>query len=263
MMMCWAGPSSLLLSHSMALLDHIRALVEAERGLTDVIERTAPLLPHNLSSTMSSSTHIEPPLLPTPRDIDEVHTILAVARAYAHRTSAPPMWDPSLPVIGFATPNPLPHQLRGGALGAMQLKLAREEKKRRAQQRLLLEEKKERQTILNESESSGGPSLGMQMKDDEEDNDHMRMDVDGGDVTAVVRKRKRENAMNIHDGPNNERVEQQLSESKTIKNPLPPPSQQQLLSSGRSAEVTKEKANMNLSDSSSSDDDDEIGSDGS
>ena len=118
--------SLLLQTLTMTLLDHIRALVEAERGLTDVIERTAPLLPHSLSSTMSSSSsHIEPPLLPTPRTIDEVPTILAVARAYAHRTSAPPMWDPSLPVIGFATPNPLPHQLRGGALGAMQLKLER------------------------------------------------------------------------------------------------------------------------------------------
>lgn len=236
----------------MTLLDHIRALVEAERGLTDVIERTAPLLPHSLSSTISSSTHIEP-LLPTPRTIDEVPTILAVARAYAHRTSAPPMWDPSLPVIGFATPNPLPHQLRGGALGAMQLKLAREEKKRRAQLRLLREEK-ERQIILNEVER-GGPSLEMQMNDNE------RMDVDGGVVTAVVRKRKRDDAVNIHEGSNNERVEQKPSESKTIKNPLPP-LQQQLLLSGRSAEVTKEKANMNLSDSSSSDDDDN-GSDGS
>jgi hypothetical protein len=167
------------------------------------------------------------------------------------------MWDPSLPVIGFATPNPLPHQLRGGALGAMQLKLAREEKKRRIQQRLQREEK-ERQ-IMNETESSaGGPSLEMKMKDDEEDEDHTRMDVDGEDVTAVLRKRKRNYAMNNHhDGPNNERVEQKISESKTIKNPPPPSQQQQLLSRGRPAELIKEKANMNLSDSSSSDDDDD------
>jgi hypothetical protein len=167
------------------------------------------------------------------------------------------MWDPSLPVIGFATPNPLPHQLRGGALGAMQLKLAREEKKRRIQQRMLREEK-ERQIILNETDV---PSLGKTLeKDDEEDEDHTRMDVDGEDITAVVRKRKREyDAMNNHhDGPNNERVEQKLSESNTIiKNPLPPSQQQQLLSRGRPAELTKEKANMNLSDSSSSDDDDD------
>lgn len=249
--------SLLLQTLTMTLLDHIRALVEAERGLTDVIERTAPLLPHSLSSTMSSSSHIEPPLLPTPRTIDEVPTILAVARAYAHRTSAPPMWDPSLPVIGFATPNPLPHQLRGGALGAMQLKLAREEKKRRIQQRLLREEK-ERQIILNETESGGLSLVKTLEKDDEEDEDHTRMDVDGEDVTAVVRKRKRDYAMNNHhDGPNNERVEQKLSESKTIKNPLPPSQQQQLLSRGRPAELIKEKANMNLSDSSSSDDDDD------
>lgn len=119
-----------------SLLDHICNLVEAEQLLTEAIEKSLPLLSNNHQSSsssviLSSSQQAEPPLLPTPRNTEEVSTILAVARAYSLRTSAPPMWNPNLPVIGFATPNPLPHQLRGGALGAMQLKLAREEKNKR------------------------------------------------------------------------------------------------------------------------------------
>jgi hypothetical protein len=30
-------------------------------------------------------------------------------------------------IIGFATPNPLPHQVRGGVLGSMQLRMAKQE----------------------------------------------------------------------------------------------------------------------------------------
>ena len=100
-----------------------------------------------------------PPLLPTPRTVEEDPTILAVARAYAHRTSAPPMWDPALPVIGFATPNPLPHQLRGGALGAMQRKLAREERKRRRNKEMMDRQREERewQTLEEEGGASCHP----------------------------------------------------------------------------------------------------------
>ena len=101
----------------MSLLDHVRTLVQAEKGLTDALEKSLPLLSHNhqessSSVILSSQSQSEPPLLPTPRNASEVPTILAVARAYSLRTSAPPMWNPNLPVIGFATPNPLPHQLR-------------------------------------------------------------------------------------------------------------------------------------------------------
>ncbi len=35
-------------------------------------------------------------------------------------------WNPAAPVVGFRTPNPLPHQLRGGALAALQLERARQ-----------------------------------------------------------------------------------------------------------------------------------------
>eukprot|EP00559_Dactyliosolen_fragilissimus_P009075 CAMPEP_0184867748 /NCGR_PEP_ID=MMETSP0580-20130426/27592_1 /TAXON_ID=1118495 /ORGANISM="Dactyliosolen fragilissimus" /LENGTH=159 /DNA_ID=CAMNT_0027368185 /DNA_START=1 /DNA_END=480 /DNA_ORIENTATION=- len=61
--------------------------------------------------------------------MSQVETILALARTYSSRTSAPPGWNPSLPVVHFATPNPLPHQLRGGALGAIELKMVRDERR--------------------------------------------------------------------------------------------------------------------------------------
>ncbi|KAL7503912.1 hypothetical protein ACHAXN_001633 [Cyclotella atomus] len=104
-----------------ALLSHVRSLVRAEQSLTSALTATEPLLNRPTSSVLNST-----PLLPLP-DKSQVDTILAMAAAYSTRTSAPPMWNANLPVVGFATPNPLPHQLRGGALGGMQLKLAREE----------------------------------------------------------------------------------------------------------------------------------------
>jgi hypothetical protein len=53
--------------------------------------------------------------------MEQVKEILAYARTLSTRTSAPCGWNPSLPLIGFATPNPLPHQIRGGCLGVLQL----------------------------------------------------------------------------------------------------------------------------------------------
>ena len=51
---------------------------------------------------------------------------MAVARNLANRTSAPVGWNPMAPVIGFSTPNPMPHQLRGGALATLQLERAKQ-----------------------------------------------------------------------------------------------------------------------------------------
>ena len=94
------------------LLQTVQSLVEQEQKLTTLLEKHKPLL-----------------TLPTPKTLSDVDEILALARTYSTRTSAPPGWNPSLPVVHFATPNPLPHQLRQGALGAMQLKLVRDERK--------------------------------------------------------------------------------------------------------------------------------------
>jgi hypothetical protein len=64
--------------------------------------------------------------------MEEVSQILAYARTLSTRTSAPCGWNPSLPLIGFATPNPLPHQIRGGCLGVMQLQQVKQEQARSA-----------------------------------------------------------------------------------------------------------------------------------
>ena len=106
------------------LLNHIRSLVRAEQSLTTALSSTEALLHRPSSSFIPNNSTT--PLLPLPAK-SQVSTILAIASSYSTKTSAPPTWASNLPVVGFTTPNPLPHQLRGGALGAMQLKLAREE----------------------------------------------------------------------------------------------------------------------------------------
>mmetsp|Transcript_53914 Transcript_53914/g.114538 ORF Transcript_53914/g.114538 Transcript_53914/m.114538 type:complete len:230 (-) Transcript_53914:394-1083(-) len=217
----------------MTLLDHIRTLVEAEQGLTLALEKSLPLLPssHDRQSSssvvLSSSEQIEPPLLPTPRNADEVPTILAVARAYSLRTSAPPMWNPMLPVIGFATPNPLPHQLRGGALGAMQLKMAREEKSRKANE-LIDRRERERRRVEEDKKR-------MEAKKEE------TMDVD---KQTTAGKRRQDENVETADPKRHElmdhRVASVASSGRKIKRQTTEEYRKNL-----------EKINMNLSDSSS------------
>jgi hypothetical protein len=92
--------------------------------------------------------------------MDEVEHVLHVARNIASRTSAPAGWNPQAPVIGFATPNPLPHQLRGGSLGALQLELAKAQveeervsKKRRQDEAAAAAKKAEVQTDFKPEDS--------------------------------------------------------------------------------------------------------------
>ena len=101
-------------------LELVQSLVELERSLTDAIEHADPWV---MGKTR-----------PFPPSMTDVNHVLHIARKLASRTSAPAGWNPHAPVIGFATPNPMPHQLRGGALGTLQLELARveqEESKKR------------------------------------------------------------------------------------------------------------------------------------
>jgi hypothetical protein len=95
------------------MLDRVQALVDLERSLTEAMENAATWLPGGKAR-------------PLPTSMGDVHKVLNVARNLAPRTSAPVGWNPQAPVIGFTTPNPMPHQLRGGALGALQLEMARE-----------------------------------------------------------------------------------------------------------------------------------------
>lgn len=250
----------------MTLLDHVRTLVEAERGLTEALEKSTPLLSRNTqnpspspfsSSVLTSQSPL--PLLPTPRNMQEVQTILAVARAYSLRTSAPSGWNPTLPVIGFATPNPLPHQLRQGALGAMQLKMVREERTRKSKEIQERQEKERRKKMEEEERKRRKEKEEAEKGQDSVTN---AMDVDGGEdygtgTGAGKRKRKDEGRPVEIDPKKREMVERQKRQMA------------QMAANGQMAgsaggggnstrqsveelKVKKEAANMNLSDSSSS-----------
>ncbi|GAX26474.1 hypothetical protein FisN_1Lh698 [Fistulifera solaris] len=104
------------------LLQNTKTMMELERSLTATLEKVEPWLPQNSHRQLPN----QPRVRPIPTSMEEVERILAVARAWATRTSAPVGWNPSAPVVGFRTPNPLPHQLRGGALAALQLERARQ-----------------------------------------------------------------------------------------------------------------------------------------
>eukprot|EP00970_Alexandrium_tamarense_P009887 scaffold1967_cov199-Alexandrium_tamarense.AAC.69 len=235
-------------SEPTTLLDHVRSLVKAEQGLTEALEKSQPLLAHTnsrhhlVSSSSVLTSQTDPPLLPTPRNMDEVQTILAVARAYSVRTSAPPMWNPRLPVIGFATPNPLPHQLRGGALGDMQLKMAREEKKRKSNE---VDERREneRSKKLKEEEMKRAQSAKEQLDEDD------AMDVDRETSASAGKRKREEEPVTALDPKKLEMLERQRRQASNVSASNGQIKRQQ----SADIKANKEAANMNLSDSSSSD----------
>ena len=118
-------------------LANVQSLIRLEQSLTSSLEQIKPILS-----------------LPTPKSQSEIETILALARTYSTRTSAPPGWTSDLPVVHFATPSPYPHQLRGGVLGALQLQLVREEKNRIQREKVAREEEEERK-MRNEKKRKG------------------------------------------------------------------------------------------------------------
>ncbi|KAI2501668.1 hypothetical protein MHU86_12792 [Fragilaria crotonensis] len=138
------------------LLNQVQTLVELERSLTEAMDLAAPWLPGGKarplpsSSSTSTNTNTKSDAMSDDNDHDhdnnnttDVYKILSVARNLSSRTSAPVGWNPQAPVIGFTTPNPMPHQLRGGALGALQLELARTQQKEAKREQL--ERKRERE----------------------------------------------------------------------------------------------------------------------
>ena len=119
----------------LSLLEKTQALIELERSLTAKIEKVEPWLTSR--TQRSGNDRFGKRVRPIPSTMDQVKQILAVSRNYSSRTSAPAGWNPMAPVVGFSTPNPLPHQLRGGAMAALQLERARKvegDKKRRREE---------------------------------------------------------------------------------------------------------------------------------
>lgn len=109
----------------LSLLVQTQKLIHAEKRLTALLLETEPWLP-----TAVAHPHRRR-IRPTPTSMDQVDSILALARKYAAQTSAPAGWNPAAPVVGFCTPSPLPNQLRAGCLAALQLERAQAERKRK------------------------------------------------------------------------------------------------------------------------------------
>ncbi len=144
----------------MTLLEKTQALIEVERSLTSTLERVEQWLPQN-SLQPSAWRAYERRVRPIPVTMEQVHQILAVARNYSSRTSAPAGWNPAAPVMGFSTPNPLPHQLRGGALAGLELEQARQEersqkRKRREEEEEQAKAKKMAEELESKAHKAGG-----------------------------------------------------------------------------------------------------------
>lgn len=105
-------------------IERLRKLVQAESDLTTAI---------HIAEDTTTNTNTQ-----FPTSMSDIEEILALAHVFASRTTAPIGWDPAYgtSIQTFATPAPLPHQLRAGNLGGLQLQRARLETKRK---RLLLQ----------------------------------------------------------------------------------------------------------------------------
>jgi Vitamin-D-receptor interacting Mediator subunit 4 len=138
-------------SKQLQQLDQLHAVIQMEDELTSWIERVRPWIQSSdrteqhthgagAGDVNSNDSNYDDSIYsnmcrvrPIPTTMGQVHDILCVARSYANRTSAPPGWIPTAPVLNFSTPNPLPHQLRHGALAALQLQRALQQQQAEAE----------------------------------------------------------------------------------------------------------------------------------
>lgn len=135
------------------LLEKTKTIMELERSLTKTLDKVEPWLLQNSKRQLPN----RPRVRPIPTTMEEAERVLAVARVLASRTSAPAGWNPAAPVMGFSTPNPLPHQLRGGALAALQLDRARQTERLRKRQRAE-EEAKAEEKVVEDKQQEVQPS---------------------------------------------------------------------------------------------------------
>jgi hypothetical protein len=125
-------------------LNQLQAIIQVEQELTRLLERAQPWIQsrqrtarHTGNGISNEDDDDDDSLLyyngarvrPIPTTMEQVEEILCLARTYAQRTSAPPGWIATAPVLNFSTPSPLPHQLRNGALAALQLQRALQQQK--------------------------------------------------------------------------------------------------------------------------------------
>jgi hypothetical protein len=148
------------------ILEKTQAMIEVERLLTITMEKVEPWL---TTSTTSRNyfNHNTVRVRPIPTTMEQVDEILAVARNLSTRTSAPAGWNPNAPVVGFSTPNPLPHQLRGGALAALELQRARQQQKaEQDQKKRKRQEEEEKAKKLKQDSEKGKQGNAMVMDND-------------------------------------------------------------------------------------------------
>jgi hypothetical protein len=161
-------------SKQLQQLDQLHAVIQMEHELTSWIERVRPWIQSSdrtqqhthgacagdVNSSNSDSNYDDSiysnmcRVRPIPTTMGQVHDILCVARSYANRTSAPPGWIPTAPVLNFSTPNPLPHQLRHGALAALQLQRALQQQQQQAEAEAAAVRKRKIQQAAVEQEAA-------------------------------------------------------------------------------------------------------------
>lgn len=128
-------------------LDLLEQVIQVEKALTESLERAEPWLRYSKS--------VNPRVRPLPANLEQAEQVLAVARNLANRTSAPAGWNPMAPVIGFSTPNPMPHQLRGGALATLQLERAKQAESDK--KRIKLQQQQEKKQKTDQKAEKGEP----------------------------------------------------------------------------------------------------------
>ena len=211
-----------------ALLKKAQAMIELEQSLTATIEKVEPWLPNCNAGNNTSS---RPRVRPLPTSMEQVDVILAVARNWAARTSAPAGWNPAAPVMGFTTPNPMPHQLRGGALAGMQLERARQGERDKKRQRL------EQQQKLKESEIAASKKS----EDDSTNKDPMDLDLATDEKDALDPKHREISKLDHELQRSKSELSRQAHAAQRERNARTAPQLQDV--------------SMNLSDSSSDEDD--------
>lgn len=221
------------------LLDKMQAAIEVEKALTATIERVEPWLRSSGATTggkerawqsSSSGSSAAPRVRPIPETVEQAVSILHVARNWASRTSAPAGWTPAAPVIGFSTPSPLPHQLRGGALATLQLERAKQQ----------LETANKRQKLEQQRATAAAAAAAVASKQ------HPQNETDQEAADAQVDKEQ-----NLSEHPRSAKT------SLLVQHPHPQQRQQQQQQQQQRPARPKQNVSMNLSDSSSSDEDDD------
>lgn len=174
------------------LLHKTREVIQVEKTLNKTLEKVEPWL---LDAKVNPHRKR---VRPIPSNMSEAETILMLARSLSSRTSAPAGWTPVAPITNFATPNPLPNQLRGGALATLQLERAKKAESDR---------KKESKAKAQKEESATGQDVTM--------TDATKPPAAGTDASAARPQQQRPTAANYSTQQPKQQVSMNLSDSSS------------------------------------------------